>query len=139
MQEDLLLNQEKKQLLDQAKVIAVVGLSDNPQRPSNRIGRYLQKEGYKVIPVNPLLQEVLGEKSYPDLKSVPEKIDIVDIFRRSEEVHAIVEEAQELQIPAIWVQVGIECSDDTIELVKANNMKLIKDCCIMVDHRQLKG
>ena len=101
MQEDLLLNQEKKQLLDQAKVIAVVGLSDNPQRPSNRIGRYLQKEGYKVIPVNPLLQEVLGEKSYPDLKSVPEKIDIVDIFRRSEEVHAIVEEAQELQIPAI--------------------------------------
>lgn len=139
MQEYLLLNQEKKQLLDQAKVIAVVGLSDNPQRPSNRIGRYLQKEGYKVIPVNPLLQEVLGEKSYPDLKSVPEKIDIVDIFRRSEEVHAIVEEAQELQIPAIWVQVGIECSDDTIELVKANNMKLIKDCCIMVDHRQLKG
>lgn len=139
MREDLLLSQEKKQLLDNAKTIAVVGLSDNPDRPSNRIGRYLQNEGYKVIPVNPLLQEVLGEKSYPDLKSVPYEIDIVDIFRRSEEVHAIVEEAQELQIPAIWVQVGIECSDDTIELVKANNMKLIKDCCIMVDHRQLKG
>ena len=139
MPEHLSLSQEKKQLLDNAKVIAVVGLSDNPERPSNRIGRYLQDQGYKVVPVNPLLEEVLGEKSYPDLKSVPHKIDIVDIFRRSEEVHDIVTEAQELKIPAIWVQVGIECNDATIELAAANNMKLIKNCCIMVEHRQLKG
>lgn len=138
MQEDLLLSQEKKQLLDNAKVIAVVGLSDNPGRPSNRIGKYLQSEGYKVVPINPLLQEVLGEKSYPDLKSVPYDIDIVDIFRRSEEVHAIVEEAEELKIPAIWVQVGIECNEETIELAKASNMKLIQNCCIMVEHRMLK-
>lgn len=139
MQENLSLSQEKKQLLEEAKVIAVVGLSDNPERPSNRIGRYLQSQGYKVVPVNPSLQEVLGEKSYPDLKSVPYDIDIVDIFRRSEEVYSIVKEAQELKIPAIWVQVGIECNDATIELAKANDMKLIKNCCIMVEHRHLLG
>lgn len=139
MPEHLSLSQEKKQLLDNAKIIAIVGLSDNAQRPSNRIGRYLQSQGYKVVPVNPLLKEVLGEKSYPDLKSVPHKIDIVDIFRRSEEVHDIVKEAEELKIPAIWVQVGIECNEETIELAKASNMKLIKNCCIMVEHKLLNN
>jgi len=132
-----LLDQEKKQLLDHAKTIAVVGLSDDPNRPSNRIARYLQNAGFKVIPVNPSLEKVLGEKSYPDLKSVPVPIDIVDIFRRSEEVHKIVNEARELNIPAVWIQVGIECSDDTIEMAKTNNMKLVRDCCIMVEHRRL--
>ena len=132
-----MLDQEKKQLLDHAKTIAVVGLSDDPNRPSNRIARYLQNEGFQVIPVNPSLEKVLGEKSYPDLKSVPVPIDIVDIFRRSEEVHKIVYEARELNIPAVWIQVGIECSDDTIEMAKTNNMKLVRDCCIMVEHRRL--
>lgn len=134
-----MLSQEKKKLLDNAKVIAVVGLSDNPARPSNRVARYLQGEGYQVIPVNPQLETVLGEKSYPDLKSIPADIDIVDIFRSSEHVHAIVQEAQELNIPAVWVQVGIDCSDDTIELAKTNAMQLVKDCCIMVEHRMLKN
>lgn len=132
-----MLDQDKKQLLDHAKTIAVVGLSDDPNRPSNRIARYLQNAGFKVIPVNPSLEKVLGEKSYPDLKSVPVPIDIVDIFRRSEEVHKIVNEARELNIPAVWIQVGIECSDDTIEMAKTNNMKLVRDCCIMVEHRRL--
>lgn len=132
-----MLDQEKKQLLDHAKTIAVVGLSDDPNRPSNRIARYLQNAGFKVIPVNPSLEKVLGEKSYPDLKSVPVPIDIVDIFRLSEEVHKIVNEARELNIPAVWIQVGIECSDDTIEMAKTNNMKLVRDCCIMVEHRRL--
>lgn len=132
-----MLDQEKKQLLDHAKTIAVVGLSDDPNRPSNRIARYLQNADFKVIPVNPSLEKVLGEKSYPDLKSVPVPIDIVDIFRRSEEVHKIVNEARELNIPAVWIQVGIECSDDTIEMAKTNNMKLVRDCCIMVEHRRL--
>ncbi|HPF45002.1 MAG TPA: CoA-binding protein [Syntrophomonadaceae bacterium] len=132
-----MLDQDKKQLLDHAKTIAVVGLSDDPNRPSNRIARYLQNAGFQVIPVNPSLEKVLGEKSYPDLKSVPVPIDIVDIFRRSEEVHKIVNEARELNIPAVWIQVGIECSDDTIEMAKTNNMKLVRDCCIMVEHRRL--
>lgn len=131
--------QEKKQLLDNAKVIAVVGLSDNPERPSHRVARYLQDQGYKVIPVNPRLDEVLGEKSYPDLKSIPVPIDIVDIFRRSEELHDIVKEARELNIPAVWVQVGIDCAEDTLELARENNMQLVKDCCIMVEHKRLKG
>ena len=132
-----MLDQDKKQLLDHAKTIAVVGLSDDPNRPSNRIARYLQNEGFQVIPVNPSLEKVLGEKPYPDLKSVPVPIDIVDIFRRSEEVHKIVYEARELNIPAVWIQVGIECNDDTIEMAKTNNMKLVRDCCIMVEHRRL--
>lgn len=131
--------QDKKQLLDNAKVIAVVGLSDNPERPSHRVARYLQDQGYKVIPVNPRLDEVLGEKSYPDLKSIPVPIDIVDIFRRSEELHDIVKEARELNIPAVWVQVGIDCAEDTLELARENNMQLVKDCCIMVEHKRLKG
>lgn len=133
-----MLNREKKQLLDNAKIIAIVGLSDNSSRPSNRIGRYLQSEGYRVVPVNPLLDKVLGEKSYPDLKSIPYDIDIVDIFRRSEEIYDIVKEAQELKIPAVWIQVGIDCSDDTLNLAKASNMKLVKDCCIMMEHKMLK-
>lgn len=130
---------EKRQLLNNAKTIAVVGLSDDPIRPSNRIARYLQNEGYRVIPVNPALEKVLGEKSYPDLKSVPCAIDIVDIFRRSEKIHDIVCEAADLNLPAVWLQVGIDCSEETMAMAKAHEMQLVKDCCIMVEHRRLKS
>lgn len=129
----------KRQLLNNAKTIAVVGLSDDPIRPSNRIARYLQNEGYRVIPVNPLLENVLDEKSYPNLKSVPHTIDIVNIFRRSDEIHDIVCEACELDIPATWIQVGIDCSEETMAMAKAHEMQLVKDCCIMVEHRRLKN
>lgn len=134
-----MLDNEKEQLLHNAKTIAIVGLSNNPDRPSNRIARYLQNEGFRIIPVNPLAEKVLGEKSYPDLKSVPCAVDIVDIFRRSENIHDIVSEACDLDIPAVWVQVGIDCSEETLAMAEASNIKLIKDCCIMVEHRKLKG
>ncbi|HEU0021525.1 MAG TPA: CoA-binding protein [Dehalococcoidia bacterium] len=93
--------------LRNSKTIAVVGLSDNPERTSYRVARYLQDQGYRIIPVNPMISEVLGERSYPDLKSVPEPIDMVDIFRRSELVPPVVDEAIEVGARYIWMQDGV--------------------------------
>lgn len=93
--------------LRNSKTIAVVGLSDNPERTSYRVAQYLQSVGYRIIPVNPMIQETLGEKSYPDLKSVPEPIDMVDIFRRSELVPPVVDEAIAVGVKYIWMQDGV--------------------------------
>ena len=94
--------------LENSRTIAVVGLSPNPQRDSHRVAKYMQGQGYRIIPVNPVIEEVLGEKSYPDLKSVPEPIDMVDIFRRSEYVAPLVDEAIEVGAKYIWMQDGVE-------------------------------
>ena len=93
--------------LSRSKTIAVVGLSLNPERPSHYVAKYLQEQGFRVIPVNPLIDEALGEKSYPDLKSIPEPIDVVDIFRRSELVGQVVDEAIEVGAKYIWMQDGV--------------------------------
>ncbi len=93
--------------LDNSKTIAVVGLSDNPDRPSYGVSKYMQSQGYRIIPVNPMIEEALGEKSYPDLKSIPEPIDMVDIFRRSELVAPVVDEAIEVGAKYIWMQDGV--------------------------------
>jgi predicted CoA-binding protein len=93
--------------LRNSKTIAVVGLSDRPERDSHRVSKYLQSQGYRIIPVNPMIDEALGEKSYPDLKSVPEPIDMVDIFRRSEFVPPVVDEAIEVGVKYIWMQDGV--------------------------------
>ena len=93
--------------LRNSKTIAVVGLSDNPARDSHRVAKYMQSQGYRIIPVNPMITEALGEKSYPDLKSVPEPIDMVDIFRRSELVPPVVDEAIEVGVKYIWMQDGV--------------------------------
>ena len=93
--------------LRNTKTIAVVGLSDNPARDSHRVSKYMQSQGYRIIPVNPMIDETLGEKSYPDLKSVPEPIDMVDIFRRSELVPPVVDEAIEVGVKYIWMQDGV--------------------------------
>ena len=85
----------------------MVGLSDNPARDSHRVSSYMQSQGYRIIPVNPMIEEALGEKSYPDLKSVPEPIDMVDIFRRSELVPPVVDEAIEVGVRYIWMQDGV--------------------------------
>ena len=90
-----------------SKTIAVVGLSTNPERPSHYVAKYLQEQGFRVIPVNPLIDEALGQKSYPDLKSVPEPIDMVDVFRRSELVPPVVDEAIEVGVKYIWMQDGV--------------------------------
>jgi len=93
--------------LRNSKTIAVVGLSDNPDRISYRVSKYMQSQGYRIILVNPMIQEALGETSYPDLKSVPEPIDMVDIFRRSELVAPVVDEAIEVGVKYIWMQDGV--------------------------------
>ena len=93
--------------LQNSKTIAVVGLSGNPDRISFRVTRYMQEQGYRIIPVNPMIEEVLGEKSYPDLKSVPESIDMVNIFRRSELVAPVVGQAIEIGVKYIWMQDGV--------------------------------
>ena len=93
--------------LTNSRTVAVVGLSPNPERPSHYVSKYLQEQGYKIIPVNPAIDEVLGEKSYPDLKSVPVSVDMVDIFRRSEFVMPLVEQAIEIGAKYVWMQDGV--------------------------------
>ena len=102
-----------------SRTIAVVGLSPNPERDSYGVARYLQEQGYRIIPVNPMVEEVLGEKSYPDLKSVPEPIDMVDIFRRSEYVPSVVEEAIQVGAKYIWMQDGVINEDAAREALAA--------------------
>jgi len=93
--------------LQNSKTIAVVGLSGDPERTSFRVTRYMQQQGYRIIPVNPMVEEVLGEKAYPDLKSVPEPIDMVNVFRRSELVPPVIEQAIEVGVKYIWMQDGV--------------------------------
>ena len=94
----------EEEILNSSRVIAVVGLSLNSNRPSYRVARYLKEQGYRVIPVNPTAKEILGEVCYPDLSSIPEAVDVVDIFRRSREIPSIVEEAIEIGAKAVWMQ-----------------------------------
>ncbi len=120
-------DQVKKQLLQSCRTIAVVGIKDDPGKPSYYVPRYLQEQGYRIIPVNPYLQEILGEKAYPDLKSIPFKVDVVDVFRRSEAVFDIVKQAQELNIPAVWVQLHIDCDEEAVAFAKEHHLLLIRD------------
>ena len=114
--------------LKESKTIAVVGLSPNPDRDSNRVALYLQRVGYRVIPVNPMVEEVLGEKSYPDLKSIPAdiEIDMVDVFRRSELVEPVVDEAIEMGVKFIWMQDGV-IHDESAKKAEAAGIPVIMD------------
>ena len=95
-------------VLETCKTVAVVGLSPRPDRDSNGVAQYIQEHGYRIIPVNPAAQEILGEKCYPDLASIPESVDVVDIFRRSEEVPTIVADAIKIGARAVWMQKGVD-------------------------------
>jgi predicted CoA-binding protein len=123
-------------LLAQARTIAVVGLSPRGERPSHRIARRLKAWGYRVIPVRPAVGEVLGEKAYPCLAAVPEKIDLVNVFRAAEEVGPIVEQCIALKLPAIWIQLGI-VNEDAAERARAAGMFVAMDRCISVEYRRL--
>jgi predicted CoA-binding protein len=128
--------EEIRRLLSEAKTIAVVGLSDDPARDSHRIAAYLQDRGYRVIPVNPRVGEVLGEKAYPDLPSVPVPIDIVDVFRRVEAIPAIVDEAIAVGAKAVWMQLGL-AHNASAEKARAAGLDVVMNKCIMVEHRRL--
>jgi predicted CoA-binding protein len=120
-------------LLENAKVIAVVGLSSRHSRPSYGVARYLQSAGYRIIPVNPNETEVLGERAYARLEEVPEKIDMVDIFRRSEFVPDIVESAIRIGAHALWMQEGV-IHNDAAERARRAGLIVVMDRCIMKDH-----
>lgn len=124
-----------RDLLEGAKVIAVVGLSSSRSRPSNGVSRYLQSAGYRVIPVNPNETEVLGERAYPRLEDVAEKIDIVDIFRRSDAVREIVESAIKIGARAVWMQEGV-VHEAAAERARAAGLIVVMDHCIMKAHHQ---
>ena len=122
------------ELLKAAKTIAVVGLSNNPMRPSHGVSAYMQSQGYRIIPVNPLIESCLGEKAYASLADVPEKIDIVDIFRRPEFVEPVIDLAIQLKIPAIWMQEGV-IHAKAAEKARAAGAFVVMDRCILVEHR----
>ena len=126
------------ELLRNYKTIAVVGLSSNPMRPSHGVTEYMQGAGYRIIPVNPNETTVLGEKSYARLEDVPEKIDIVNVFRRAEEVPPVVESAIRIGAKAIWMQLGIE-NEEAAEKARAAGLVVIEDACILVEHRRRAG
>jgi hypothetical protein len=122
------------ELLRQAKTIAVVGLSSSPLRPSHGVAAYMQMQGYRILPVNPTIHGALDEKAYASLLEVPEKIDIVDIFRRSEFVPEVVEQAIKLKVPVIWMQEGV-IHEKAAEKARKAGIFVIMDRCILKEHR----
>jgi len=127
-----------RRLLNTSRTIAIVGLSDKKERASNFVGSYLKSENYTVIPVNPLKQEILGEKCYPDLKSIPVPVDIVDIFRRPDECVNIVREAIEIKAKAVWMQLGI-VNREAAQLALDNGLLVVMDRCIKMEHGRFSG
>ncbi len=118
-----------ERILDEAKTVAVVGLSDKPERPSHEVARYLQERGYRVIPVNPMVTGVLGEKSYGSLKEIPEKVDLVDVFRKSENIPGIAEEAIQVGAKYFWMQEGV-VNEQARERLAAAGIPVVMDLCV---------
>lgn len=125
-------------LLREVRSVAVVGLSPNPGRPSFRVAQALQSFGYRIFPVRPLITEVLGEKAYPDLESLPEVPDIVDVFRASEHVPAIVDSCIKLGIKNLWLQDGVVHEEAALRALQAG-ITVVMDRCMFRDHTQLCG
>lgn len=128
----------EEDILRNSKTVAIVGLSSTPGRASRRVGAYLKKHGYKIIPVNPDEKEVLGEVSYPDICSVPEKIDVVDIFRKPESVPPIVKEAIKCGAGAVWMQEGI-INPEAAEEARKAGLKVVMDKCMRKEHIRMVG
>jgi uncharacterized protein len=125
------------EILKRYKTIAVVGLSSNPMRPSHGVASYLQDVGYRIVPVNPNEREVLGEKSYARVEDVPEKIEIVDVFRRAEDVPPVVEGAIRGGAKVVWMQLGI-LNEGAAEKARAAGITVVMDACILIEHKKRK-
>lgn len=123
------------EILKKYKTIAVVGLSSNPARPSHEVSEYLQRAGYRILPVNPNEREVLGEKSYARLEDVPEKVEIVDVFRRAEQLPAVAESAIRIGAKVLWMQLGIE-NEEAAEKARSAGLIVVEDACMFVEHRR---
>jgi len=130
---------ELRDVLARAKTIAVVGLSDKPDRDSNEVARYLQSQGYRIVPVNPMITEVLGEKAYPSLSAIPAdvRVDLVDVFRRSDQVPPVAEEAIARGAKVLWMQLGVENAEAAAK-ARGAGLTVFENLCIMVQHRRLR-
>lgn len=129
------MEDDLQHILTTSRTIAVVGLSPNPDRPSHSIAAYLQGQGYRIIPVNPNAAEVLGERSYPTLRTVPERVDVVQIFRKPEDVRPIVEEAIAIGAKAVWMQPDI-IHDEAAARARAAGLRVVMDRCLRATHRE---
>src|ERR1700686_1144790 len=126
------------QILRGAKTIAVVGLSSNPIRASHGVAEYLKAAGYRIIPVNPNETEVLGEKAYARLEDVPEPVDIVDVFRRAEEVPGVADAAIGIGAKVLWMQLGIE-NAEAAEKARGAGLVVVEDACLLVEHKRRRS
>jgi uncharacterized protein len=126
----------EEDILKNSKTIAIVGCSNNPEKASNHVGSYLKEKGYHIIPVNPTEKTVFGEVCYPNLSSIPEKVDVVDIFRKSEDVPPIVKDAIKIGAKAVWMQEGITSPEAAKEAVKAG-LKVVMNKCMLKEHSRL--
>jgi predicted CoA-binding protein len=129
-------SEEIRDILRSARTVAVVGLSDKPSRPSHGVAAYLKAHGYRIIPVNPAVQEVLGEKAYARLEDVPEKIDVVDVFRRPENVPGIVDAAIAVGAKVVWLQDGV-IHEAAAAKARAAGLRVVMDRCMLREHRRL--
>jgi predicted CoA-binding protein len=127
-----------RQILHTARTIAIVGLSSNPLRPSNFVGFYLQRHGYRVIPVNPNEREVYGEKAYASLLDIPEEVDVVDLFRASQFVPPIASEAVKIGAKAVWMQFGV-ISAEGARIAEEGGLQVVMDRCMKVEHARHMG
>jgi hypothetical protein len=131
-------NEQISNLLKNSTTIAVVGISNKPERDSYKVAEYLQKQGYKIIPINPAIKEVLGEKAYSSLTQVSIPVDIVDVFRRSKEVPGVIKEALKLKPKAIWLQLGV-IDEEAAKQAINEGLTVIMDRCIKIEHDRLFG
>lgn len=123
------------EMLKSARTIAVIGLSGDRMRPAYDVSEYMQSQGYRIIPVHPTADEVLGEKAYRSLRDIPEKVDLVDVFRRSDAVPEIVDEVIALKIPALWLQETV-VHKEAAERARQAGVKVVMDLCILKEHRK---
>ncbi len=130
--------EELRSILLMTKTIAVVGLSDKPDRPAHTIPAYLQEQGYRIIPVNPKLSDALGEKAYPSLLDVPVPVDVVEIFRRAEDVPPIVEDAIKIGAKVVWMQTGI-VNEEAAARAEAAGLTVVMDTCMGATHQKLRS
>jgi predicted CoA-binding protein len=135
MREQTASPEEIKAILRNYHVVAVVGLSPKPERPSFQVAQYLKKHGYRIVPVNPGQKEILGEKCYPSLKDIPFPIEVVDIFRNVEAIPGIVDEAIAVGAKVVWMQQGL-AEPDSARKAREAGLKVVMDRCMKIDHAQ---
>lgn len=127
-----------RQILETAKTVAVVGLSDKPDRDSYKVAKYLQEHGYRIIPVNPTVDEVLGEKSYASVGDIPQQVDVVDVFRKPDAVLPVVQEAIDAGAGTVWMQLGV-VNQEAAEKAEAAGLQVVMDKCMKIEHGRLLG